>query len=125
MSTMAAPARPGPDGRPPGDAGIHGPPVLTRARINRLSHIDRVTGEPRRRHEHEHPGSLFHVDVTIPDGGGWQYVGKAQGDRNRSATVARTGTSRSPLIGTAFVHTVFVHTVIDDLSDRLHRDPRR
>ena len=48
--------------------------VLVRCRINRLCHIDRVTGEPLRRYEHPHPGSLIHVDVTkfgnIPDGGG-------------------------------------------------------
>jgi len=48
--------------------------VLVRCRINRLSAIDRVTGEPIRRYEHDHPGSLIHVDVTkfgnIPDGGG-------------------------------------------------------
>jgi hypothetical protein len=93
--------------------------VLVRCGINRLSRIDRVTGEPLRRYEHPYPGSLIHVDVTkfgnIPDGGGWRYVGKQQGDRNRAATVARTGTPRSdtrgPLLGTAFVH-----TVIDDHS---------
>jgi transposase InsO family protein len=93
--------------------------VLVRCRLNRLSTIDRVTGEPIRRYEHPHPGSLIHVDVAkfgnIPDGGGWRYVGKQQGDRNRSATVARTGAPRSkhrgPLLGAAFVH-----TVIDDHS---------
>jgi transposase InsO family protein len=93
--------------------------VLVRCRINRLSRIDRVTGQPLRRYEHEHPGSLIHVDVTkfgnIPDGGGWRYVGKHQGDRNRAATVARTGTprsaSRGPLLGIAYLH-----TVIDDHS---------
>jgi transposase-like protein len=73
--------------------------VLTRCRINRLSHIDRVTGEPIRRYEHDHPGALIHVDVTkfgnIPDGGGWRYVGKRQGYRNRAATVARTGAPRN------------------------------
>ena len=55
--------------------------VLVRCRINRLSHIDRVTGEPLRRYEHAHPGSLIHVDVTkfgnIPDGGGHRFVGRA------------------------------------------------
>jgi transposase InsO family protein len=93
--------------------------VLVRCRLNRLSHIDRVTGEPIRRYEHDHPGSLIHVDVTkfgnIPDGGGWRYVGKQQGLRNRSATVARTRAPRSkthaPLVGTSYVH-----TVIDDHS---------
>lgn len=93
--------------------------VLVRCRINRLGNIDRITGEPIRRYEHDRPGALIHVDVTkfgnVPDGGGWRYVGRQQGDRNRSATVARTGTPRSkwrgPLIGKAFVH-----TVIDDHS---------
>lgn len=91
--------------------------VLVRCRINRLSSIDRVTGEPLRRYEHPHPGSLIHVDVTkfanIPDGGGWRYVGKQQGDKNKAATALRTGrtTKGRPNIGTAFVH-----TVIDDHS---------
>jgi transposase InsO family protein len=86
--------------------------VLVRCRINRLSHIDRVTGEPIRRYEHPYPGSLIHVDVTkfgnIPDGGGWRYLGRQQGGRNRAATDTqrRRGYIRGPLIGTAFVHTV-------------------
>ena len=33
--------------------------VLVRCRLNRLSHIDRATGEPIRRYEHEHPGDLI------------------------------------------------------------------
>jgi transposase InsO family protein len=93
--------------------------VLVRCRINHLARIDRVTGEPMRRYEHDHPGALIHVDVTkfgnIPDGGGWRYVGKQQGDRNRADVAARTGTPRSkanePAIGRAYVH-----TVIDDHS---------
>ncbi|MFC4372258.1 IS481 family transposase [Citricoccus nitrophenolicus] len=92
--------------------------VLVRARINRLSHIDRVTGEPIRRYEHPHPGSMLHVDVTkfgnIPDGGGWRYVGKQHGDRNRESTAKRTGKRHAryqPNVGTAFLH-----TVIDDYS---------
>jgi transposase InsO family protein len=88
--------------------------VLVRCRINRLSHIDRATGEPTRRYEHDHPGSLIHVDVkklgNVPDGGGWRYVGRAQGTRNRTLTARRTGPRtqayRHPLIGTAFIHTV-------------------
>ncbi|MFB9685989.1 IS481 family transposase [Amycolatopsis plumensis] len=90
--------------------------VLTRCRINRLSRIDRVTGEPLRRYEHDHPGSLLHVDVTkfgnIPDGGGHRYVGRAQGQRNKRATpgLAR-GADYKPRTGTAFVH-----MVIDDHS---------
>jgi transposase InsO family protein len=93
--------------------------VLVRCRLNRLSHLDRATGEPIRRYEHDQPGDLIHVDVKklgkVPDGGGWRYVGKQQGDRNRSATVLRTGAPRNkyrgPLIGTCYLH-----TVIDDHS---------
>lgn len=92
--------------------------VLTRCGVNRLSHIDRVTGEPLRRYEHPYPGSLIHVDVTkfgnIPDGGGWRFLGKQQGDRNREATAKRTGKRNAryePSLGTGYVH-----TVIDDNS---------
>ena len=90
--------------------------VLLRCRINRLSHIDRVTGEPLRRYEHDHPGSLLHVDVTkfgnIPDGGGWRYVGRQQGYRNQAATPGLPrGADHKPRTGKAFLH-----TVIDDHS---------
>src|SRR5262249_10897832 len=37
--------------------------VLVRCRLNRLSHLDRVSGERIRRYEHERPGALVHVDV--------------------------------------------------------------
>ncbi len=91
--------------------------VLTWCRINRLSGIDRVSGEPLRRYEHGHPGAMLHVDVTkfgnIPDGGGWRYVGRHQGDTNRSATVTRTDTPRSPTHG-PLLDTCYLHTVIDD-----------
>jgi transposase InsO family protein len=85
--------------------------VLRRCRINRLSYIDRRTGEPIRRYEHERPGSLLHVDVkklgNIPDGGGWRYVGRAQGEKNRAATPGKPrNRHHNPKIGTAFVHTV-------------------
>jgi transposase InsO family protein len=92
--------------------------VLTRCRINRLSHIDRVTGEPLRRYEHDHPGSLIHVDVTkfgnIPDGGGHKFIGRQRGKHNRAQTAHRTGQrggDSQPRIGIAYLH-----TVIDDHS---------
>lgn len=92
--------------------------VLTRCRVNRLSHIDRVTGEPLRRYEHDHPGSLIHVDVTkfgnIPDGGGHKFVTRQLSKRNARLTAQRTGErgkGYGPKIGIAFVH-----TVIDDHS---------
>jgi transposase-like protein len=90
--------------------------VLTRCHLNRLSHIDRHTGEPVRRYEHDTPGALIHVDVkklgNIPDGGGWRYVGRAQGKKNRAAS---EGMTRSPRHD-AGVGTAYVHTVIDDHS---------
>jgi hypothetical protein len=92
--------------------------VLARCRLNRLSHIDRVTGEPARRYERSQPGELIHVDVTkfgnIPDGGGWRFVGLEQGFANRRATRERTGQHNKryqPRLGNCFVH-----TVIDDYS---------
>ena len=85
--------------------------VLVRCRINRLGHVDRATGEPVRRYEHPAPGDLLHVDVkklgNIPDGGGWRYVGRAQGRRNRASTPGKPrNRHRNPNMGTAFVHTV-------------------
>lgn len=90
--------------------------VLVRCRINRLTHIDRATGEPIRRYEHDKPGDLIHVDVKklgrIPDGGGWRYVGRKQGNRNRAATPAMPRNKwRNPQLGTCYLH-----TVIDDHS---------
>jgi transposase InsO family protein len=85
--------------------------VLVRCRINRLSHVDRVTGEPIRRYEHEHPGALIHVDVkklgNVPDGGGWRFVGRQQGRRNRFATPDKPRNAwRNPKLGHAYIHTV-------------------
>ena len=90
--------------------------VLVRCRISRLSHVDRATGEPVRRYEHPYPGSMIHVDVkklgNIPDQGGWRYVGRAQGAKNRAATPGKPRNARrQPNMGTACVH-----TVIDDHS---------
>lgn len=91
--------------------------VLTRCHLNRLSHVDVRTGEVIRRYEHDHPGSLIHVDVkklgNIPEGGGWRTVGRAQGKHNRATTDThrRRGKTRGPLLGHAYVH-----TVIDDHS---------
>jgi transposase InsO family protein len=91
--------------------------VLVRCRLNRLSHVDVRTGEPARRYEHEKPGSLIHVDVkklgNIPEGGGWRFVGRSQGLKNRAATDLdrRKGNVRGAHLGHAFVH-----TVIDDHS---------
>ena len=104
--------------------------VLVRCRINRLARLDRVTGEPIRRYEHPHPGSLIHVDVTkfgrIPDGGGHRFVGRQQGMKHRAATSDREGTRDAryqPRLGVGFLH-----TVIDDHSRfayvEMHSDER-
>ncbi|GAA3456230.1 hypothetical protein [Dactylosporangium matsuzakiense] len=38
---------------------------------------------------------MLHVDVTrygnIPDGGGWRFLGRGQGDRTGEAAAKRTG----------------------------------
>ena len=59
---------------------------------------------------------MLHVDVkklgNIPDGGGWRYVGRRQGDKNRAATPDKPKNKHhDPLMGKAYVH-----TVIDDHS---------
>ena len=90
--------------------------VLTRCGIGRLNQVDRATGEPVRRYEHPHPGSLIHVDVkklgNIPDQGGWRYVGRAQGLKNRAATPGKPRNRHHH----AKLGTAYVHTVIDDHS---------
>ena len=115
-------------------AGILGVPastvhaVLVRCQISRLSQVDRATGEPVRRYEHPHPGSLLHADVkklgNIPDGGGWRKVGRYQGTRNRTATPTnRRGQGGAKNYGHAYVH-----TVLDDNSRvayaEIHDDER-
>jgi transposase InsO family protein len=90
--------------------------VLRRCGISRLNQVDRATGEPVRRYEHPHPGSLIHVDVkklgNIPDNGGWRFHGRRAGNKNRAATPGKPrNRHHNPKMGTAFVH-----TVIDDHS---------
>jgi transposase InsO family protein len=90
--------------------------VLVRCRLNRLAHVDRATGEPIRRYEHERPGAMLHADVkklgNIPDDGGWRFVGRKQGRRNRQITPDKPKNRwHNTKMGTAFVH-----TVIDDYS---------
>jgi transposase InsO family protein len=102
--------------------------VLVRCRLHRLWHVDRRTGEVIRRYEHDHPGSLVHVDVkklgNIPDGGGWRFVGRPQGGRNKAAMPGLPRNKyRNPINGKAYVH-----TVIDDHSRvayaEIHDDER-
>jgi transposase InsO family protein len=85
--------------------------VLVRCRINRLSHIDRRTGEPIRRYEHDRPGSLLHVDVkklgNIRRRRRLALRGPPAGKKNRAVTAGKPRNAhRNPVLGTAFVHTV-------------------
>ena len=90
--------------------------VLTRYHLARLTHLDRATGRPIRRYEHEQPGDLIHVDIkklgNIPDGGGHKIHGRAAGNRHSSAhrDPARPRTRHGrPNLG---YH--YLHTAIDD-----------
>jgi transposase InsO family protein len=84
--------------------------ILVRCRISRLAHLDRSTGQPVRRYEHDQPGSLVHVDVkklgNIPAGGGHRFLGRAAGGRNSQAdrSSGRVSRHRNPLIGHGFIH---------------------
>ena len=63
--------------------------ILVRRGLNRLSWLDRPTGEVIRRYERERPGELVHVDVKklarIPPGGGHRLLGRRIGDGHRRA----------------------------------------
>lgn len=96
-----------------GKLGMHASTVgrvLRRYQTPLLRELDPVTGTVIRarrrsanRYEHDHPGSLIHVDVKklgrIPDGGGWRLHGRDQ----------RPNRKRGPGYD-------YVHTVIDDHS---------
>jgi transposase InsO family protein len=72
--------------------------VLVRHGLNRLSWMDRPTGQVIRRIHTDHPGELVHVDVKklgrIPPGGGWRAHGRGN--------VAHQSTTR---VGYDFIHT--------------------
>jgi hypothetical protein len=58
---------------------------------------------------------------NVPDGGGWRYLGRAEGKKNRHTTSgAARNRHHQPVMGTAFVH-----TVIDEWSKLQLRHPRR
>jgi transposase InsO family protein len=68
--------------------------ILRRHRVPYLRECDPLTGEVIRasktttvRYEHDHPGSLVHMDVKkvgrIPDGGGWRAHGRSEDVRGR------------------------------------------
>ena len=87
--------------------------VLGRHQTPLLRELDPVTGaviratrRSARRYEHDHPGSLIHIDVKklgrIPDGGGWR------ADPAQTAAVHRTSRQRAGYD--------YVHAAIDDHS---------
>ena len=92
--------------------------VLARYRIARLSHLDRATGRPIRRYEHDHPGDLIHVDIkklgNIPDGGGHRVHGREQGRRNSSAH--RDPSRPRKVHGRANLGYQYLHNAVDDHS---------
>lgn len=85
--------------------------VLARHGLPRLSMLDPITGQVIRaskttavRYEHDHPGSLVHMDVKklgrIPDGGGWRARGRENRNRDYSTKVGFD----------------YVHSLVDDHS---------
>lgn len=80
-----------------GKLGMHASTVgrvLRRHHTPLLRELDPVTGtvirssrRSARRYEHDHPGSLIHIDVKklgrIPDGGGWRAHGRSEQVRSR------------------------------------------
>ena len=69
------------------------------------------------------PARLVHVDVkklgNVPDGGGWRYVGRAQGKRNKTAAAHRTGQREPDLPPPAERHGLHPHRPRRPLPRRL------
>jgi transposase InsO family protein len=89
--------------------------VLRRCRVSRLSHLERRE-QTVVRYEHAAPGDLLHADVkklgNIPTGGGWRFLGRAQGKANR---IADGGQARNRYHHELMRHG-FIHVVLDDHS---------
>jgi len=103
--------------------------VLVRCHLNRLSWLDRATGNPVR-YEYPTPGGLVHVDVkklgNVPAGGGWRALGNTSGRRNTRAdrSSGRLDRHSHPTHGYAFIH-----SALDDHSrltySEIHNDESR
>ena len=89
--------------------------VLARRGVPRLAMLDPITGQVIRaskatavRYEHDHPGSLVHMDVKklgrIPPGGGWR-------GRGETATNHQSNTDKKARVGFDYVH-----SLVDDHS---------
>jgi transposase InsO family protein len=104
--------------------------VLVRCRLSRLADLDRASGQPVRRYEHDRPGALVHIDVkklgNIPAGGGHRFLGRSTGGRNSQAdrSSGQVSRHRNPLIGHGFIH-----AAVDDHSRlayaEIHSDETR
>jgi transposase InsO family protein len=92
--------------------------ILVACRINRLWHVDRVTGEPIRRYEMSRPGELVHVDIkklgNVPDGGGWRQLGREVGERNKQAHRDPARPRKVP--GRPNLGYCYVHSAVDGFS---------
>lgn len=89
--------------------------ILRRHRVPYLHECDPLTGEVIRaskttavRYEHDHPGSLVHMDVKkvgrIPDGGGWRAHGRSEEVRGRG------------------IGYDYIHSLVDDHSRLAHSE---
>ena len=80
--------------------------VLRRHGLNRLSWMDRPTGQVIRRYERSSPGELVHLDVKkvgkVPPGGGWRVHGRGSPKTKRRRRKRRGYT--------------YLHVAIDDYS---------
>ena len=89
--------------------------VLSRYRLTRLKHLDRATGHPIRRYEHDRPGDLIHIDIkklgNIPDGGGHKMHGRTIGGRNSAAHRDPTRPRTTP--GRANLGYSYLHNAVD------------
>jgi hypothetical protein len=99
--------------------------VLTSCRINRLWHVDRVTGEPIRRYEMDRPGELVHVDIkklgNIPDESGWRAHGREQGHANRQAH--RDPARPRKVHGRPNLDYCYAHSAVDDYTRLAYSEP--
>lgn len=90
--------------------------VLVRAGLNRLDHMDRVTGDVIR-YERERPGDLVHVDVkkfgVIPAGGGWRVNGRQFAQTRAAENLNKAARNARGVGRTGYA---FVHSAVDDHS---------
>jgi transposase-like protein len=93
--------------------------VLVRHGLNRLTWVDRASGEPIRRYEKTRPGEQVHVDVKkfglVPPGGGWRVRGRAASYSGQRAAERANATARAHR-GRGQVGYAFVHSAVDDHS---------